>query len=56
MELGVWGTMILSVGILVGQSPLRKFLGSKEHLDWLNKVDLNAAEIITAQYYKDTKS
>ena len=25
-------------------SPLRKFLGSKEHLDWL-KIDLNAVEI-----------
>ena len=31
--------------------PLRKFLGSKEHLDWLKK-DLNAAEIITVQDYK----
>ena len=27
------------------QSPQRKFLGSKEHLDWL-KIDLNAAKII----------
>ena len=27
-----------------GQSPLRKYLGSKEHLDWL-KIDLNAVEI-----------
>ena len=31
--------------------PLRKFLESKEHLDWL-KVDLNAAKIITIQDYK----
>ena len=29
-----------------GWSPLRKILGSKEHLDWL-KTDLNATEIIT---------
>ena len=32
-------------------SPLRKFLGSKEHLDWL-KIDLNVAETITVQDYK----
>ena len=31
--------------------PLRKFLGSKEHLNWL-KADLNAAEIITIKDYK----
>ena len=40
---------------LVGGPPLRKFLGSKEHLDWL-KTDLNAAKIITAQDYKGTKN
>ena len=34
-----------------GRSALRKFLRSKEHLDWL-KIDLNAAEIITVQDYK----
>ena len=34
-----------------GQSTLRKFLGSKEHLDWL-KIDLNVAETITVQDYK----
>ena len=28
-----------------GRSSLRKFLVSKEHLDWL-KIDLNAAEIV----------
>ena len=28
--------------------PLRKFLGSEEHLNWL-KIDLNEAEIITIQ-------
>ena len=32
-----------------------KFLGSKEHLDWL-KIDLNAAEISTVQDYKHTKN
>ena len=37
-----------------GQSTLRKFLGSKEHLDWLN-IDLNVAEIITVQNYKHTQ-
>ena len=38
-----------------GQSPLRKFEGSREHLDWL-KIDLNMAEIITIQDYKHTKN
>ena len=33
-----------------GRRPLRKFLVSKEYLDWL-KIDLNAAEIITVQDY-----
>ena len=37
-----------------GQSPLRKFLGSKEHLNQL-ETDLNLAEIITVQDYKSTK-
>ena len=37
-----------------GWSPLRKFLGSKEHLDWL-KIGLDSAEIITVQDYKCTK-
>ena len=36
-----------------GLVPLRNFLGSKEHLDWL-KIDLNMAEIITVQDYKCT--
>ena len=36
-------------------SPMRKFLGSKEHLDWL-KVDLNAVEIRTVQDFKCTKN
>ena len=33
---------------------LRKFLGSKEHLDWL-KIDLNVTEIITVHDYKHKK-
>ena len=33
---------------------LRKFLGSKEHLDWL-KIDLNVAKISTVKYYRHTK-
>ena len=37
------------------QSPLGKFLASKWHLDWL-KIDLNAAEITTVQYYNHTKN
>ena len=42
-------------GGFTGQSSLRKFEGSKEHLDWL-KIDLNAAEIITVQDYKRTNN
>ena len=38
-----------------GCSPLRKFLGSKEHLDWL-KIDLNAVNIRTVQDYICTKN
>ena len=38
-----------------GWSPLRKFLGSKEHLDWL-KTDLNVVEIRTVQDYVRTKN
>ena len=38
-----------------GLSPLRKFLGSKEHLDWL-KIGLNAVEIRTVQDYIRTKN
>ena len=33
-----------------GWSPLRKFVGSKEHLDWL-KIDSNAVEIRTVKDY-----
>ena len=35
--------------------PLRKFLGSKKHLNWL-KIDLNAAKIITIQDYKHAQN
>ena len=38
-----------------GQSPLRNFEGSKEHLDWL-KIDLIAAKIITVQDYERTNN
>ena len=38
-----------------GQSPLRTFLGSKEHLDWL-KIYSNVAKIITVSDYKCTKN
>ena len=43
------------LGVLGGQSLLRKFLGSEEHPDWL-KIVLNVAEIITVQDYKRTKN
>ena len=34
-----------------GPSPLIKFLGSKQHQDWI-KIDLNVTEIIAVQDYK----
>ena len=37
-----------------GQSTLRKFLGSNEHLDWF-KIDFNAAKVITVQGTKKNK-
>ena len=37
-----------------GRSHLRKFLGSKEHLNQF-EIDFNAAEIITVQDYESTK-
>ena len=37
------------------QSPLRKILGFKGHIDWL-KIDLNTAKIIVVQNYKPTKN
>ena len=38
-----------------GWSSQRKFLGSKEHLDWL-KTDLNAVKIRTVHDYICTKN
>ena len=43
--------MSLPARVLGEQSALRKFLGSKEHLDSL-KIYLNAAKIITVQDFK----
>ena len=39
----------------MGCSNLRRFLGSKEHLDWL-KIDLNTTKIIAIQDYKHKKA
>ena len=52
---GSGGDLSLIVGGFRGWSPLRQFLGPKEHIDWL-KIDLNANEIITVQDYKCTKN
>ena len=38
-----------------GRSSLRKFLGSKKHLDW-PKIALNVVEISTVQDYRRTKN
>ena len=46
---GVWRCSETPVGLL------RKFLGCKEHLNWL-KIDFNAAEIITIQDYKHAQN
>ena len=43
---GSGGPLIPSVEVLVGETPVRKFLGSKEHRNWL-KMDLHAAKLIT---------
>ena len=48
------GSEFLSRGFR-GWSPLRKFLGSKEHLDWL-KIDLNAVKMRTVQDCIRTKN
>ena len=42
------------VGVL-GGSTLRKFLGPKEHLDWL-KMDFYMTKMITVQDYKHKKT
>ena len=54
MELGSLQVFWNSSRGFMGQNTQRKFLGSKEDLDWL-KIDLNVAEIITVQDYKHTK-
>ena len=46
---GVWGCSETPAG------PLRKFLGSKEHLNWLG-IDLNEAKIINVQDYKHAQN
>ena len=45
-------TKLLSMGIQRAKQV--KFLGFKEHLDWL-KIDFNAAKIITVQNYNNNK-
>ena len=46
MELGVLGGALWAPQRGFRKlGPLRKFLGSNEHLDWL-KIDLNATKII----------
>ena len=45
-------TKLLSMGIQRAKQV--KFLGFKEHLDWL-KIDFDAAKIITVQNYNNRK-
>ena len=52
---GFWGCFEPLSRDFRGQSPLRKLLGSKKHLDWL-KIYLNAAKIITVQEYEGAKN
>ena len=52
---GLWGCSESPSMDFRGSIPLRKVLGSKEHLDWL-KLDLNTGKIITVRDYKCTKS
>ena len=54
MELGGLGVFWDPSQGFRGCSTSRKFLGFKEHLDWL-KIDLNAAEIITVPDNKHKK-
>ena len=49
------GGSIRHSDLFSGLHPLRKFLSSKELLDWL-KIDLNATKIITVQDYKRRKN
>ena len=50
--MGGWGGSEPLIGEFSGQSPLRKFLGSKKNLDRF-KI---GAEIITVQVYKHIKN
>ena len=43
---GSGGPLIPSVEVLVGETPAWKYLGSKEHRNWL-KMDLHEAKLIT---------
>ena len=55
---GAWGSGGCSEplsGVLKSIFIERSILGFKEHLDWL-KIDLNAAEVITAQDNKRKKN
>ena len=54
MELGGLGVLWDPGGGFRGQTTLRKFLGHKEHLDWL-KIDFNVAKNITVQGYNKKK-
>ena len=53
---GGWGGGALnpSAGGFRGLSSLRKFVGSKKHLDWL-KIDLNVVKVIAVPDNKHTK-
>ena len=50
-----FGGLSPSARDLGGQSPLRNFLGSKEHLDWV-EIDQDAAKIRNVQDYTHTKN
>ena len=54
MERGGLGVLWDPGGGFRGQTTLRKFLGHKEHLDWL-KTDFNVAKNITVQGYSKKK-
>ena len=52
-----WGSggALSPLAEVLGAEPPDKFLGSKEHLDWL-KIDLNVAEMIIVQDRKGAKN
>ena len=51
---GGGGALNPSAGGFRGLSSLRKFVGSKKHLDWL-KIDLNVVKVIAVPDNKHTK-